>query len=321
MAGYGLPGTAFERLRRALARGIAGVRRCRCARRAAPLRPVLHAGLTLAVEALAAGLVGIRRIAAVGRVVLPGRSIVVDVVAVDALVDVDVVVAVDVDVDVVMPPVEPAPHGVDRSHAQAEADAGHQRGGEHRARRRRIVVRRIGGIGPGAVHHRRVVAGHVHHLRIGRLDHHDGLVVGGAGGDLLLRRALQVAGLLRLDAQPLDRIHDGVGLRQEGVAHGFHPVRLAAHHVHDRGEGHQGFDAGIPGLALDRLDGLVSGFRGVGGRPFGGRRDIVGVGRTHEDLREQRIRIQRHGRHQLIQLRVVQLGLRRGGKADRQPQA
>ncbi|MDT4832729.1 hypothetical protein FQZ97_662950 [compost metagenome] len=324
--GNGLPGAAFERLRRALAGGIAGTGSGRRAGRPAALALplpglVLQARLALAVEALAAGLVGIRRIAAIGGVVLPGNLVVVDVGPVDALIDVDVVVAVDVDVDVVVPPVETAPHRIDGGNSQAETDPGHQRRGEHRARRRRIVVRGIGGIGPGAIDHGWVVAGHIDHLRIGRLDHDDRLVIGGAGSDLLLRRALQVARLLGLDPQPLDRIHDRVRLRQEGVAHGFHPVGLPAHHVHDRREGHQGFDAGVPGLALDRLDSLVARFGRVLGRPLGGRRDVVGIGRAHEYLRQQRIRIKRHRRHQLIQLRVVQLGLRHRGEANRQPQA
>ncbi|MNW84026.1 hypothetical protein D3C86_131920 [compost metagenome] len=220
-----------------------------------------------------------------------------------------------------MPPIDIAPHRIDRRDAKPEADAGDQRTREHRAGRRRIVIGGIRRIRPGAIHHRRVVAGHVDHLRIRRLDHHDGLVIGRAGRHRLLRRTLQVARLLGLGAQPLDRIHDGLRLRQEGVADGLHPFRLPAHHVHDRGERHQGFDAGIPGLAFDCLGGLVAGFGSVRGRPFRGRRDVVGIGGPHEDLRQQRIRIQRHGRHQLVQLRVGQLGLRPGRQADRQPQA
>ncbi|MNQ88916.1 hypothetical protein D3C85_1042060 [compost metagenome] len=289
MACDGLPGPPFEGLGRAFTGGIAGAGcRPRAGRPTSLTRglgTVLQARLPLAVEALAAGLVRIGRIAAIGGIVLPRGPVIADVVAVQTVVDVDVVVAVDVDVDVAVPPIGVAPHGVDRRDAQAESDAGDQRGREHRPRRRRVVIRGIGRIGPCPIDHGRVVAGHVDHLRVRGFDHDDGLFVFGRGFHRLLRRALQVACLLGLRAQPLDGIHDAVGLRQESVAYGFHPFGLTAHHVHDRREGDQRLDAGIPGFTLDRLDGVVAGLRGVRGRPFGGFRDVVRIGGSHEDLR------------------------------------
>ncbi|CUJ75795.1 Uncharacterised protein [Achromobacter sp. 2789STDY5608621] len=315
--GRGLARAALEGLRGALAGGVARARRgCRAGRPA-----VARSALALAVEALAAARIGVGRVAATLRVVLPGHAVAIGIAGVDALVDVDVVVAVDVDVDVVAAPVETAPQGIDRRHPQAEADAGHQRGGERRAGRWRVVGGRIGGIGPGAVDHGGVVAGHVDHLRIGRLDHHHGLAARIGSRDLLLRRAVQVACLARLRPQPLDRVHHVVRLRQEGVAQRPDPLRLAAHHVHDGRKRDQGFDARVPGLGLDRLHGRVAGLAGMPGGPQGRGRDVIGIGRPHQDLRQEGIGIERHGRQQLVQLPLVELALGRGGQARGQPEA
>src|SRR5262245_26343387 len=93
----------------------------------------------------------------------------------------EVVVVVRVDVDVAVTPVAAAPE----RGAHGHADPKRQRGGRERCRRvpRRIVgIGRIGGIRPGAVDHRRIVGGHVHHLRIGRLDDDDLLLSGRSRG-------------------------------------------------------------------------------------------------------------------------------------------
>ncbi|CAB3884640.1 hypothetical protein LMG3482_03477 [Achromobacter deleyi] len=279
VAGNGLAGTALEGLRGAVAGGFA---RTRGGRRAS-LPPILQTRLALAVKALAAARIGVGHIAAMVRIVLPVRTVAIG--RIDALVDVDVVVPVDIDVDVVMAPIEAAPHRIHRRHAQPETDAGHQRRSEHGPWRWRVVGGGIGGVRPGAVDHGWVVTGHVDHLRIGRLDHHHGLAARIAGGDLLLRRALEVAGLAGLGPQPLHGIHDVVGLRQEGIAHRFHPGGLAAHQVHHRWKGDQRLDAGVPGFGFDGLGGGVARQIGVRGGPLRGRGDVVGVGGPHQHLR------------------------------------
>ncbi len=113
MACEGLASATLKRLRGAVSRSIA---RTGHERRAA-LAPVLQPGLTLAVESLAAGRVGVRCVAAIGGVVVPSRVVAVDAGGADALVHVDIVVTVDVDVHVMVAPVEAAPYRVHRRHA------------------------------------------------------------------------------------------------------------------------------------------------------------------------------------------------------------
>ncbi|CAM3882641.1 hypothetical protein ACMA110817_30600 [Achromobacter marplatensis] len=294
MTGNRLPRAPLERLRGAVTCGFPGIRGGRGAGGTAalalpqplplpltlPCLTVLQTRLALAVETLAVARIRIGRVAAIGRVVLPRHVVVSGVV--DPVIDVDVVVPVHVDINVVVSPVEATPHRIHGGHPQAKTDAGYERGRKYRARRRGIVIRRIRRIGPSPVHHRRVVAGHIDHLRVGRLNHHHRLVgVGGRGLHRLLRRALQVAGLLRLRAQPLNRIHHPVRLRQEGVAHGFHPIGLTPHHVHDRRKRHQGFDAGVPAFAFNRLDRRIARLGRMRRRPFGRSGNVVGVCGPH----------------------------------------
>src|SRR5262249_37167583 len=153
----------------------------------------------------------------------------------------EVVLPLHIDVDVATTPVAAAPDaGTDR-HAHAERD--HVRP-EHVSRRIR-VVRRIVRIRPGPICNGRVVARHVNHLRVRRLDLDDGLLTrlprgrpsrlrrwrGGSvlGDDLLLLVGLQIAIGLRPRAGALGGIHGLLPLTEEGIAELQHPVDLLVH--------------------------------------------------------------------------------------------
>ena len=113
-----------------------------------------------------------------------------------------------------------------------------------------------------------------------------------------------VPAALGLGAQPLHGIHDIGLLRQEGVAERLRPVELAVHHLEDLGKRHQGFDAGIPVLLLERRIQLIASELRIVGilNPARGQVDLERVGRGHQDLGEQRIGIERDRREKLVEL-------------------
>ncbi|MNR05426.1 hypothetical protein D3C85_1214580 [compost metagenome] len=155
-------------------------------------------------------------------------------------------------------------------------------------------------------------------MRIGRLDLHDGRAARLLRHHLLLLGGLQRAGLLRLHAQALHRVHHVIGLGEKGIAHRVYPLRLAAHHVHHGWERDERLHARVPLLVGHRLGRRVAGETGVGLRPLRRRGHIGRVGRRHQHLRQQRIGIERHGCQQLVEMRIVELGLRPGGPAAEQ---
>jgi len=141
-----------------------------------------------------------------------------------------------VDIDVSIAPTRPcpAPKGCDRCNAGAEQQAlAHDAGTV--TQRRLIIDRRRVLIRPGAVHHGRIVVGHVHHVRLRGLDHHDIVL---RAHDLLWR-ALQAALDLCRPPQPLDGFEHHVLLHGHGVADLLHPVELSAHSHQDLRERHQ----------------------------------------------------------------------------------
>ena len=88
----------------------------------------------------------------------------------------------------------------------------------------------------------------------------------------------------------------------ERIAEVLHPVEVLVHLLEHLGEAADRFHAGVP---VRRLQGLLE--RGALQRcvllvPAGGLDDLERVGRRHEHLRHQRIRIERHRRHHLFEL-------------------
>ena len=149
------------------------------------------------------------------------------ILAVDIRINIGI--AVDIDVDIAAAPVASTP-GV--TPCRADCDAGGKgKGHPGRIPGRIIIVRRIGGIRPGAIHHGRVVGRDVHHLGIGRFNlDHGGLCLGLLDDHRLLVCGLQVALRLRLGAQSLHGVQDILLLRQKRVAQLLGQVDLFAHH-------------------------------------------------------------------------------------------
>ena len=122
------------------------------------------------------------------------------------------------------------------------------------------------------------------------------------GLDRLLLAALQVARVLRLGSQTLHGVHDVLLLREEGVAQLLRPVELLVHHRQHVRKRDQRLHGRIPGLLLHLLrNGVALDLRMLLG-PARGLHDLERIGRGHEDLRQQRVRIQRDGCDDLLQL-------------------
>ena len=235
----------------------------------------------------------------------------VDVVDIDRAVDVDVAAA---PIDAAAPVVAarcPAPDGV----AGAEGNPGGEDRARHIAERRREVVWRIGGIGPVAVNDGWIVIGHVNRVRHGWFDDDDLLALLLSYRNLLLLGRGQLVVGLGSRPQTLHRIHDIRLLRENGIAQLLRPVELFAHHRQHARCSNQGLHAFVPALLVDgRLQWIpLEGF--VPGRPSIRLHDLKRIGRCHQNLGEQRIRIERDRSHQRIELFGLQQLLRLGRPA------
>ncbi len=192
------------------------------------------------------------------------------------------VVAIDVDVDTAAPPT-PTAGAPDRrtdDHAGCKGEAGRIDVGRrvHRIRRRRIP--------PTAVHHRRVVRRHIHHVRLGRFHHIDRLAALRLGLHHLLRGRLQVPGRIGLGTQTLHRIHHVLLLRQESVAKLLRPVEILVHLLQHLRHGGERFDCRIPGLLRHGILERLAADLGIGLDPARRLNDLQRIGRCHQDLGE-----------------------------------
>ncbi len=149
-----------------------------------------------------------------------------------------------------------------------------------------------------AIHAPRVVGWHVDDLRVCRLDH-DGLALRRNG---LLGRRLEVPRLLRALAHRLDRVEHGLLLVHIGVAQRRCPGKVLVHACQDRGKLRERLHARIPGHLIDRLGQWFPLQIRVLLHPAVGFDDLGRVRGSREDLRNQSVRIQGDGRHQLLQL-------------------
>ena len=159
-------------------------------------------------------------------------------------------VAIDVEVEATMVPVRAAPE----RHPDRDADAEREEAA-HDPSRRVVVVRRIGRIGPGAVDDQRIVGRHVDQAGLGRLDADDRGPLGrrGLDGDHLLRGGGERALGAGSGAEPLDRVHQLLPLRERRVAELLRPCELLVHHAEHRGERDQRLHAVVPALGGERL--------------------------------------------------------------------
>ena len=248
-------------------------------------------------------------------VVIPACVTGIDI---QAIVDVDVVEVIDIDIDAATAPVEPAPERVGHTDAHTPCDAGRNRARPPVAGRRRIVIGGIGWIHPWPIDHSGVVGGHVNHRGLRRLDHNDlrrGRCRCDNDAGRCLRRGrrrlhrdihlfvrLQVACLLCASSQALHRIHHILWLREEGVAKIAHIVGPVTQRNQGVRKGHQRSDRRIPGLVFDHLHGRVTLGVGMSLGPGHCLRKLVGIGRRHQDLGQERIGIQGDLRHHLVEL-------------------
>jgi hypothetical protein len=139
---------------------------------------------------------------------------------------------------------------------------------------------------------RRVVHGDVQVLRLGGPD----LDAAGGRQHLHLRRRDEVAGRLRLRAEPLDGGHHLDRLVDIRLAKRCRPVQVVRHHLENGRVMGDGLDADVPGLPVD-----VGGV-GVGADETGRVVNLVGERRGNQDLRQQRIRVQGNRGQQVVQL-------------------
>jgi hypothetical protein len=114
-------------------------------------------------------------------------------------------------------------------------------------------------IGLRNVHHRRVVDRYIHHLRIRRLNHIDGLIGDLLHLNLLLFIAFQRSRRISLSPQTLDRIRHLLLVSRHRLPDRSIVVDVIRHHLQHIREGHQRNERRIVSLLL----------RGIGQRRAG----------------------------------------------------
>src|SRR5271154_1697452 len=133
----------------------------------------------------------------------------------------------------------------------------------------------------------------VHDLRVGRRN----LDRWAVHGNILLRGALEVAGLLGLLAHHLHGVHHVLLLVVVSIAQGGRPGKILVHISKDGRKRGERLDAGIPGFFVDSLtQRLVLQIR-MRLHKTVGFDDLFGKRGGRQDLRYQRLRIQRDRRY------------------------
>ena len=163
---------------------------------------------------------------------------------------------------------------------------------------RRPVHRLIRRPPPRAVDDRRVVVRQVDGFRIRKAD--DETRVLEIDPVLIGRR--QTARGIRFASQVLHRIHDLRFLVEESIAEVFGPIEFLVHHVEDLRKRDQRFDARVPFGLLCRAHCAVAVQPRIAPRPTRRLDDFSRISRGHQDLRQQRIGIQRDRRQHLVEL-------------------
>jgi hypothetical protein len=112
----------------------------------------------------------------------------------------------------------------------------------------------------------------------------------------LLGRCLESSDGLRLGAQRLDGVHQFQGLVNKGLAEFDGPGQFVAHFLNHRGEPGHGFHIFVPWLFIKCRE--VVGIR----YKAGGLHNFHGIRRRRQHHREQRVRVERDRRNQLLQI-------------------
>ena len=122
-------------------------------------------------------------------------------------------------------------------------------------------------------------------------------------------------------AQSLDRVHHIGLLRQHGVAELLGPVELVIHHRQHGRRRYELLDARVPVLLVESPLQLVAFQHLVGFGPALGLDHLERIGRRHQHLRQQRVRIERDRRDELIELTFIEQLLRtvRCSRTDLEP--
>jgi hypothetical protein len=139
-------------------------------------------------------------------------------------------------------------------------------------------------------------------LRVGGLNDYGRLSFNRGGLCLLLRVGLKLAGLLGLHSHALYRCHHIGLLCQEGVAQHGGPVETLIHHLEHCGKRHEGLNAWIPVLSSRCLHECLALKIAVLLHPPVRCNNLQGVRRSRQNLSYQRIRVQRDGSYQAVQL-------------------
>ena len=176
-----------------------------------------------------------------------------------------------------------------------------------------VGVGGIIGVRPIAKDHLRLIIGHVKGIRHGRFDVDELPVLVLPDCDDLLLGRHELLSVIGLGTHPLHCIHDVLLLGQERLAEFLRPVELVAHHLQNRRCRDQRLDARVPLLLLRRSLQRVSLEILVLIHPTLRLHDFERIGRGHQDVGEQRIRIERDRCHQPIKFRRLEQLLRRGG--------
>ena len=147
----------------------------------------------------------------------------------------------------------------------------------------------------------RIVRRNVNHLWIGRLNNNYLLAFGGGlHYDLLLRRCLQVAGCLRLRAQPLNRIEDAIHVGNECLAKRLRPIRFLDHHLDDLGKRRQRYQSGIEaGFQCSVLE-VAPLQTGIFHHPAGKLVEPIHIRGSLQNLKDEGIRVKGDRTRQLI---------------------
>ena len=120
--------------------------------------------------------------------------------------------------------------------------------------------------------------------------------------DLQLFVRLQGSFILGFTAHPLNRVHDVALLRQKSISQIRGPLNIFRQALHDiRKSGHR-LNTWIPGLFRDRINQRLVLQPRVVSEPLMELNDLKGIGGSHQRLAQQRVGIQRNGRHERVEL-------------------